>query len=103
MFYPTKPGNDDFEDVSLFIKRLAYSIYHRKEATDRAQEGHKPYPPFKIEPLNLDRFIKRDIDEFSLDGSNPPEQFLSELDGEEQICQKVPKLFQLEKFLTLDD
>ena len=65
--------------------------------------GLKPCPPFKIEPLNLDRFIKRDIDEFSFDGSNPPEQFLSEFDGEEKICQKVLKHFQLENTPALDD
>ena len=65
--------------------------------------GLKPCPPFKIEPLNLDRFIKRDADEFSFDGSNPPEQFLSEFDGEEKICQKVLKHSQLENTPALDD
>ena len=97
MFYPTKPGNDDFEDVSLFIKKMAYSIYHRQEQIERVKMGLEPCSPFKIEPLNLDRFIKRGRDEFSCDGSNPPEEFLSEFDGEEQISQKVLKLFQVEK------
>lgn len=103
MFYPTKPGSEDFEDVSLFIRKVAYSIYHRQEQIERAKMGLEPCPRFKIEPLNLDRFIKRDIHEFSVDGSNPPEQFLSEFDGEEPISQKVLKLFQLENTSALDD
>ena len=64
---------------------------------ERVKMGLEPCSPFKIEPLNLDRFIKRDRDEFSCDGSNPPEEFLSEFDVEEQISQKALKLFQLEK------
>ena len=44
--------------------------------------GLSPCLKFNIKLINLDRFVKRDSDEFSLDGSNPPEEFLSELDGE---------------------
>ena len=44
--------------------------------------GLSPCLKFNIKLINLDRFVKRDGDEFNLDGSNPPEEFLSELYGE---------------------
>ena len=55
--------------------------------------GLEPCPPFKIELIDLDRFVKRESDEFSLSGSYPPERFLSDCDSkEEQIDHKALKL-----------
>ena len=77
MFYPTKPGSEEFGDVSYFIKKLSYSIYHRLEHIERRREGLAPRQ-FKITPINLDRFVKRDSEEFSIEGSNPPESLDAE-------------------------
>ena len=77
MFYPTKLGNDDFLDVSLFIRKLAYSLYHRQERQERREAGMAPWS-FRIKLKNLDRFIKRNDEDFSIDGSNPPESLRSE-------------------------
>ena len=82
MFYPTKLGSDEFHDVSLFIRKLAYSVYNRDQCNERRDAGMAPWR-FRINPVNLDRFIKRDDDQFSIDGSNPPESLLSE-ENEEQ-------------------
>ena len=72
MFYPTKLGNDEFLDVSLFIRKLAYSVYNREQSEECRDAGIAPWR-FRINPVNLDRFVKRDDELFSIDGSNPPE------------------------------
>lgn len=77
MFYPTKLGNDEFLDVSLFIRKLAYSVYNREQSKERRDAGIAPWR-FRINPVNLDRFVKRDDEQFSIDGSNPPESLESE-------------------------
>ena len=77
MFYPTKLNSEEFLDVSLFIRRLAYSVYHREEQKVRLEAGLAPWK-FKINLINLDRFVKREETEFSIDGSNPPESLKSE-------------------------
>ena len=69
MFYPTKLGSDEFHDVSLFIRKLAYSVYNRDQSNERRDAGMAPWR-FRINPVNLDRFIKRDDDQFSIDGPN---------------------------------
>ena len=61
MFYPTKPGNDEFLDVSLFIRKLAFSVYNREQRKDRREAGMAPWR-FRINLVNLDRFVKRDDD-----------------------------------------
>ena len=68
LFCRTKPGSDEFMDRALFIKKLAYSQMHRTIQRN----------VFKIELLNLDRFVKPEDDNFSANGSNPIECFSSQ-------------------------
>ena len=76
MFYPTKPGSEEFLDVSLFIKKISYSILHQEESKELKRLGLMPRK-FRIKLHNLDRFIKPDSDEFRVSGSDPPQSFRS--------------------------
>ena len=58
MFYPTKPGSDEYNDTMRFIKKLSYCIYNRRIRDERIKSGLKPLE-FNIELENLDRFVKR--------------------------------------------
>ena len=89
MIYPTKPGNEDYQDTMVCVKKLAYSIYHRKEEKKRVQNGPSPQPRFEIKLINLDRFIPREIDEYRIEGSNPPERLISENEVEVSMDQKL--------------
>ena len=81
MFYPTKPGSEEFLDVSLFIKKLSVCVYNREVCRERERLGLSGDTGFKgIELHNLDRFAKRDCDEFSLSAGSqgyPPESLQS--------------------------
>ena len=79
MFYPTKPGSEEFHDVSLSTKRLSYSIYNRLESYERRRLGKRPQKFFRIKLKNLDRFIKPQNDDFSVSGSDPPESLRSSM------------------------
>ena len=102
MFYPTKPGSEEFLEDSLHTKKLIHSLYHREVLRERRElglsdvkndcdevQGGKSYINGGIIRLNsLDRFVKRESDEFSLSAGSrgyPPESLLqSESAGDEQ-------------------
>ena len=72
MFYPTKVGSLDFECLSLFLRKLAYSRLHLLEANERTERGLEAEEQFQIRLVSLDPFIRHEGDEFSLSGSDPP-------------------------------
>ena len=101
MFYPTKPGSEEFLGDSLQTKKLSYMLYHREVLRERRElglrddesngediNGGKRYIKGGIMKLHsLDRFAKRESDEFSLSAGSrgyPPESLKSEESGGDQ-------------------
>ena len=84
MFYPSKPGSQEYPDLALYHKKLEHSI--RRRAIDNlyeeeyGEENDDNFRNFKINLVCVNPF-KQEDGLISLSGSDPPGS--SRLDEEE--------------------